>query len=304
MIEARAKHGFLCRLGNQEHTFYPRLGAMTLDSPERVKYFGLRSVRVCGVCRVRPGRSIHRRSTRHNADNLDELFRTANSVAGNRRAISTRKRARESLFRRGWKYKKRCRLGDSADKCLVRVSGFGKPPYAGLIRYERMHVYYLNYITYFTDLLLQCLLPNSHGIIHNAVHQCHQFRDPVTGRSHPRLQSVLKMTNVTAEQRVRSMFYWAHALGPRALPVVEELRVSVIVAVTCLQLILIATRGHRAYSCNELKAVFEDVGRQFFQQLETIARYLDQRRVNSGTQSHLDNPTRNQAPVPWRRATR
>jgi hypothetical protein len=99
------------------------------------------------------------------------------------------------------------------------------------------------------------------------------------------------------------MFYWAHAL-PRALPVVEELRVSVIVAVTCLQLILIATRGHRAYSCNELKAVFEDVGRQFFQQLETIARYLDQRRVNSGTQSHLDNPTRNQAPVPWRRATR
>ena len=38
----------------------------------------------------------------------------------------------------------------------------------------------------------------------------------ITGHTHPRLPTVLKMTHLTAERRVRALFYWAHVLGTKA----------------------------------------------------------------------------------------
>ena len=51
IIEAQSRHGFTCRIRGKKMFLFPRLGAMSLDTPERVKYFGLRNVSACGICR-------------------------------------------------------------------------------------------------------------------------------------------------------------------------------------------------------------------------------------------------------------
>ena len=76
-IEAFACHGFKCIIGETEHLLFPRLGAMALDTMERYKYFGLRSVRSCGICRLRKGRSVTREASRHNPEQVENLLHSA-----------------------------------------------------------------------------------------------------------------------------------------------------------------------------------------------------------------------------------
>ena len=78
-IEARTQFGFLCNIGSDMFKFYPRIGAMSLDTMERVKYFGLRSVRACGICRLRKGRSVTRKATRHDPVTVAQLYDQANA---------------------------------------------------------------------------------------------------------------------------------------------------------------------------------------------------------------------------------
>jgi len=70
-IEAHARCGFKCTIDNTEMLLFPRLGAMALDTIERYKYFGLRSVRTCGICRLRKGRSVTRKGSRHDPQHVD-----------------------------------------------------------------------------------------------------------------------------------------------------------------------------------------------------------------------------------------
>ena len=199
---------------------------MSLDTPERVKYFGLRNVRSCGICRLRSGRSVTRRSTRHDPDEIKNLYEIATADAQSRRHISHRKRAREKLKRHGFDCKKRCRLTEHVNCSAIRINSFGHDMFFGLVRYERMHVYFIAYCTYCLELLSQCVPKKNYGMINSIVRQCHLFRDPSTGVTHPRLQSVLSMTHLTAERRVRALFYWGHVLGPQAVAVYEGCRQS------------------------------------------------------------------------------
>ena len=136
------------------------------------------------------------------------------------------------------------------------------------------------------------------------VRACHQFRDPVYGHIHPRLPQLLKTTHLTAERRVRSIFYWAHVLGTKATVIVEEVRMPAMAAVSTLQLLLIATRGHRAYTKKELTDIFEQTGGEFFRCVEALAEYGDTKRMEKGMADHQDNPDRHDAPVPYRRLKR
>ena len=64
--------------------FPPCLGMLTLDTIERVKYFGLRSVRACGICRLRKGRSVMRKATRHDPEDVKQLYEIACKDVTNR----------------------------------------------------------------------------------------------------------------------------------------------------------------------------------------------------------------------------
>ena len=293
-IEARGKHGFTCTIGHRSMWFFPRIGAMSLDTPERVKYFGLANVSCCGLCRRRKGRSAMRTATPHCVQDINNLYDVATDT--NTRP-GYRKRARDRLHRHGFDYKKRCRLTKHAQSSLIH----GQRIFAGLCRYERMHVYYIGFCSYLMEMLIECVPHQSYAVVHKTVQACHQFRDPFTGKTHPRLPHVLKMTHLTAERRVRAIFYWAHVLGLKAEVIVEPCRLHAQFAVAYLQVILIATRGHRAYTSNELDLIFIQTGREFFRHLECLAEFLKRRTFARQHQRHTRNPTRYPAPVLWQR---
>ena len=303
-IERRAEHGFKCVLGGHEHVFFPRLGAMTLDTVERVKYFGLRSVRSCADCRLRKGRSCARRAGRHDVDVLNNLFRWAHSTGTTAVTISQRSKARKKLQRHGFKHQTPCALHQYTHFCLVHVPQFPKKMFGALCTYERMHSFYIAFCTYAMDQLTACVQPSHLGRVEQIVKECQNFRDPLTGNTHPRLKSILAMTHLTAERRVRAMFYWAHILGTKAECIIPDLRTPALVVVATLQLMLIALRGHRSYSEQELNTIFGDVGTEFFKAVETLAAYFESKRLQRAAARHTANPRHFRKPLPFKRLLR
>ena len=146
--------------------------------------------------------------------------------------------------------------------------------------------------------------PSQYGFVSEICLQCQQFRDPDTGVTHPRLPDVLKMTHLTAERRVRAIFIWGHVLGTRAEVIVPPCRMHAKVAVSMLQVLLIAVRGHRPYSLRELNVIFKEVGTQFFRSLEQIGQYVESERLQKATTRHARNPNRYRPPVPFVRCNR
>ena len=167
-----------------------------------------------------------------------------------------------------------------------------------------MHVYFIGFCSWLLESLLSLVPKNKYNVVSKATKLCWQFRDKTTGKTHPRLQSILRLTYYTAEKRVRAVFYWAHVLGLAADVIVEPMRVHAQSAVAALQLILIATRGHRAYSGPELDIIYKDVGRQFFVHLEGMAAYSERQRFGSAQRRHASAEANTRAPVPWTRAKR
>ena len=207
-------------------------------------------------------------------------------------------------MRHGIDPKKRCTLRAHARRCLVHVSRYQSSVCAGLCRYEAMHVYFINFCSYLLETLVSLVPKNKYTAVSEATKLCWQFRDTTTGKTHPRLQTIIRLTYFTAEKRVRAVFYWAHVLGLTADVIVEPCRLHAQSAVAALQLILIATRGHRAYSGPELDIIYKDVGRQFFVHLEAMSAHKERIRVAREQQRHETNPANHPAPVPWKRATR
>ena len=297
-IESRAVHGFCCHIGGETLVFFPRIGAMSLDTPERKKYFGFQNMQSCGICRKRKGRSLARRGTDHCPHEIADLYNRANIVEARTLPLrQNRKRARERLARHGFNYNKRCRLTDHAKVSLVQVDPMTPRLFGGLVRYERMHVYFIGYCTYLMELLVKSIKKECINTIAGVVRQCHQFRDPWTGVTHPRLPNILKMTHLTAERRVRAIFYWAHVLGTDASVVLEPVKMVVQRAVSTLQLILIAVRGHRAYTSSELDVIFKGVGQQFFMALEELAQFHEMKEYNRRFELHRRDPDRHARPV-------
>lgn len=277
---------------------------MTLDTIERVKYFGLRSIHACAYCTLRNGRSCTRRSRRHDPQVIQLLFDWAARECHLQYRISQRAKARAKLLRHGFQWKRRCRLLDFAKHCLVNVPEFPNTLFAGMCHFERLHTFYINYCQYLMDLLSRCVLGNMHAKVTEYVKRCHNFRDPITGKAHPRLNTILKMNHLTGERRVRAIFYWAHVLGTTAEVLEVSVRHHALVAVSTLQLMLIATRGHRPYSRKEMEIIFIEGGRQFFVALEAIAVFVDDKRMTSGAEAHRRRPNHVRPPVPFKRMKR
>ena len=241
-----------------------------------------------------------RYATRHNQEQIDQLYRISTAPARSMPAKRKRKQAHEQLRRHGFNSRRRCKLLQHAKDCLVSVNRYGTELYHGLIRYERMHVYSIGFCTYALELLAQLVPTNASFKVTKTVTECHQFRDPRTGASHPRLPSILSMTHLTAERRVRAIFYWAHVMGTHADVIMyEPCRVHAQTVIATLQLLLISTRGHRSFTSQELETIFTDVGMQFFRSMEYIEAYLETHRNNRQQRMHDKDPSKHPAPVPF-----
>ena len=76
------------------------------------------------------------------------------------------------------------------------------------------------------------------------------------------------------------------------------------IVVATLQILLIATRGHRAYSSKELDFIFLEVGTQFFRSLEALAACLERKRCRRLRILNNRNPDRHPPPTPFMREAR
>ena len=92
--------------------------------------------------------------------------------------------------------------------------------------------------------------------------------------------------------------------GTRAEVVIEPCRLHAQVAVATLQLLLIGTRGRRAYTSCELDTIFKTVGTEFFKHLEQLTQHREQARYDKQQEDHLRDPDRHRAPVRWTKDTR
>ncbi len=191
-----------------------------------------------------------------------------------------------------------------AKHSLVHIPKFQPTLFGGLVRFEAMHAYYINFCSWCLQYLVLCVPKNKYAYVAKIVKSCNLFRDPTTGVTLPRLRSILRLTHYTAERRVLAIFYWAHVLGLHADVIEEPCRLHAQCAVAALQLILIATRGHRSYTSAELDIIFKEIARQFFIHLEALAEHLDGKRVQKEQQDHDRDPENNPAPEPWTRSTR
>ena len=279
-----------------------------IEHSRKKKYFGLRNQSTCPLCRKRKGRSVARDATYHDPVEVERSLQIActpdeQSVGRDRKR--RRKEARDQLLRHGFKWENRCRLNDHAKRILVHIPWIGARMFAGTARYERMHVYFIGFCGYLMELLVKCVCKTKFKQVTDSVLQCHQFRDAHTGITHPRLPHLLKMTHLTAERRVRAIFYWAHVLGLKAEVVKEAtLRNSAQRAVAMLQIILISLRGHRAYTAAELDVIFKGVGTEFFRALEQISQFFENKRYNKKREKHARNPNRYAAPVLFKHTQR
>ena len=112
------------------------------------------------------------------------------------------------------------------------------------------------------------------------------------------------MTHLTAERRVRAVFYWAHVLAINASVVKDPIKLAAQRAVSTLQLILIAVRGHRAYTSSELDVIFKGVGQQFFMALEEIAQHHEQTEYDRRFEMHRKDPDKHTLPAPFQKTER
>jgi len=76
------------------------------------------------------------------------------------------------------------------------------------------------------------------------------------------------------------------------------------IVVATLQILLIATRGHRAYSSKELDFIFLEVGTQFFRSLEALAACLERKRCRRLRILNHRNPDRHPPSTPFMREAR
>ena len=79
--------------------------------------------------------------------------------------------------------------------------------------------------------------------------------------------------------------------GTRAEVIIPECRQYAQAAVATLQLLLISTRGHRAYTSQELDTIFRDVGTEFFRNLEKMTQQLGQMRCERQQLMHMRDPS-------------
>ena len=103
---------------------------------------------------------------------------------------------------------------------------------------------------------------------------------------------------------MRAIFYWAHVLGTDASVMNVNYRMHSQVAVAALQVLLIATRGHRSYTLDELNFIFDEIGREFFKSLEHLALLLDTTRMRNQQVHYEQQPDRGHPPQPFRKHKR
>ena len=308
VLELAAGRGVTCRLQDKHgvektKTLYPRLLAMSLDQPEAQGYFGLLNRTVCSKCVRRKGYSAHRRGKKQKSVVVTRLH---NIILDTSLSHALRKAAREKLLRHGYNPERKCSLPDTCRQLLVRVPGMNEVFPCADYR-DRLHggLIFLHRIV--VTLLSEMHLKKS---VKLALDQrmstvSHSAGLRMSDHSAGRVQhSVFSDTNMTAVDRVATLFYLPHVLGHEAHILKEQIRGDVLTAVAYSQLFLVALRGRRSYSERELTTLFDDGYVHFFRACERVNAFNEKNRLKKERKRHEKYPDKYAAPKSFKRKRR
>ena len=309
VLATGAKHGVLCRLkncsGKETRLFlFPRLMSMNFDQPEGQLFFGHLNSRCCTKCCRRNGYSCFRKSTSPTRAQVQILYDFVVGKNADARSFATAK-----LQRWGFNPLRRCcLLSHSFDKLLIRVPRWPQEVFPCVDYRDRMHgllnQMYVKIVGAIDSLPLS---GRDREVLDRrlfCVTRLRALRDPVTKRSYRLQQSLFSADGLTIVDKVVVLFLLPHILGPDAYILPEYARLPVLKAVARAQLCVIASRGRRAYTENELYSIFTEGYVVIFTNLETLYQVGHDKRYRDKLEAHLKDPENNSKPKAFERKTR
>lgn len=200
--------------------------------------------RTCPICRFRKGWSSLRRGTRHGRTHIQRLWKSAIDTPQSRRRDdlqAAQKRSREQLQRHGFHTHRRCTLLDHAKRILLYDPNVPVPLFCSVAFVDLLH-WELNVCDYCFDALLGVMDKSMTLECDNNASRLPMLRNP-DGSGIRHFTQVSKLTYLTTARRITLVFVWVHVLGTEAKMLPQSCRRPALVALSCLQAIVLASQG-------------------------------------------------------------
>ena len=234
--------------------------------------------RTCAICRFRKGWSSLRTGTIHRKDHLLRNWNLAIDRRQTRRRNAlgrAQKRAREQLCRHGFHKKQRCTLLDHANRILVRDPDEQiQLLFHGVVFNDLLH-WLLNCCDYLFDAIEGVMTKEMLLECDENIRRLPMFRKS-DGTGVRRFKVVCSNTYLTSARRITLSFMWIHSLGTKALMLPATCRRPALVAITHLQIIILACHGRRSYSVNEWNRLLIDSAMVFFDSIQFLLQYKEE----------------------------
>ena len=295
VLERAAETGVLCPLKNQHgiqvnRLLFPRLMAMNCDQPEAQLVFGLRNRTSCSKCRWRKGRSAFRKASTLSGTAVKHLYTVAHG-----RNQDLKDATRSKLLRWGFNPERRCAL--HTRECyhlLVSIPGTDEV-YPCVDYRDVMHglKMFLHRVCFLDALCYIPLSKDKQRVMMQRLRLVlgrQVFRDRY-GTAYRRTCKLFSEVNMSAVDKVNVFFLLPHILGPSGDILPEPVRDPMMTALAQAQLMLIACSGHRAYTVNELKIIFDRGYRVLFTALEQVHSQSYMLRVLTAQRKNKPVPT-------------
>ena len=116
------------------------------------------------------------------------------------------------------------------------------------------------------------------------------LRDEKTRRSIRMQKSCFSEVDMSATDRMNSLFLLPHVLGHQGRMVPDNVRGALLTAIAHAQLMLIAASGQRQYTRSEFQRIYDDGYQEMFAALEHINAIYEQRRYQTRLEKHTSKP--------------
>ena len=216
--------------------------------------------------------------------------------------------ASEKLLRWGFHPKRRCLLPVVCDQLLIRSPGCPDEVFPGVDFRDRMHglciFVHRQICTCLVDMKLPkrtCLLLDRRLV---SIGRKRVLHDSSTGRTYRVQRTLFSEANLSATDRICTLFLLPHVIGHRALEFPPEIREPLLTAIALAQIFAIATHGCRALNEREIIEIFDRGWTTFFGTLEMIHQIAFESKYNPRLQKHHRNPDKYQAPKVFEQANR
>ena len=309
VLESGARYGVVCRLKDRrgEETrrlLIPKLMSMNFDQPEAQLFYGHLNSRCCSKCCRRKGYSCFRKSTSPTRVQVMLLYDFVSGTDEDAKSFAIAK-----LKRWGYNPLRRCcLLTRVCDRLFIRVPRWPSEVFPCVDYRDRMHglmnQMYVKVVGAIDKVLLSSRDRETLDRRLFCVTRLRSLRDPVSHRSYRLQKSLFSTDGLTIVDKVVVLFMLPHILGPDACILPDYARLPVLEAVARAQLCVIASRGQRAYTENELYSIFQQGYVVIFKHLETLYQVQHDQRNAKKLELHVKDPAKNPKPRAFQKKER